>query len=288
MNPTDSLRIFRGAVAVITGGASGIGRALGESLAQRGAAVVLADRQAVLAEEVAGAIQQRAGQASAAELDVRDFGATEKLIQSTVAQHGRLDFLFNNAGIGMGGEVRYYQIEDWHAVLDVNLRGVVNGIQAAYPLMVRQGYGHIVNTASMAGLMPSPGTVGYAASKHAVVGLSTSLRIEAAALGVRVSVLCPGVIRTPILSGGKYGKMLGPVPSEGLEASWERLRPMAPERFAQRVLEAVRKNRPIIVVPSWWKAFWWVNRLSPSLGLYLSRRLYQSFTAKVGEKRGGM
>jgi NAD(P)-dependent dehydrogenase (short-subunit alcohol dehydrogenase family) len=287
MNAIDSLRTFRGAVAVITGGASGIGRALGEALAQRGAAVVLADRQGALAEEVAGAIRKGGGQAAAAELDVRDFAATDKLIQGTLAQHGRVDFLFNNAGIGIGGDVRYYQIDDWYAVLDVNLRGVVNGVQAAYPVMVQQGYGHIVNTASMAGLMPSPGMVSYTTSKHAVVGLSTSLRIEAAALGVRVSVLCPGVIRTPILQGGKYGKMLGPVPPEQLQSYWERLRPMPPERFARQVLEAVRRNRAIIVVPSRWKIFWWLNRLSPSLGMYVSRRLHQGMAdwVKAAERQ---
>src|SRR5439155_13844601 len=103
---------------------------------------------------------------------------------------------------------------DWHKVFDVNLRGVVNGVQAAYPVMLRQGFGHIVNTASVAGLLPTPTIVSYCAAKHAVVGLSTSLRVEAAEAGVRVSVLCPGAIKTPILEGGKYGKMLQPLPPE--------------------------------------------------------------------------
>jgi NAD(P)-dependent dehydrogenase (short-subunit alcohol dehydrogenase family) len=177
--------------------------------------------------------------------------------------------MFNNAGIGIGGPVREYQIEDWYSVLDVNLRGVVNGVQAAYPLMLRQGFGHIVNTASMAGLMPAPGTVSYAASKFGVVGLSTSLRVEAAAAGVRVSVLCPGVVRTPILDhGGLHGKMLPPIPPEVQRRYWERLRPMAPEPFAAKVLRA-------IIVPSWWKILWWINRISPSLGLFISRKLYE-------------
>jgi NAD(P)-dependent dehydrogenase (short-subunit alcohol dehydrogenase family) len=266
------LRTFDGAVAVITGGASGIGRALGEALARRGAAVILADLQADLAEEAAAAIRGGGGRATAAALDVADFPAVERLVRQTVEVHGRLDYLFNNAGIGVVGEARYYDIKDWDRVIDVNLRGVTNGVQAAYPVMLRQGYGHIVNTASLAGLVPFPTVVGYCAAKHAVVGLSTALRVEAAAAGVRVSVLCPGPVRTPILEGGKYGKMVQPVPPELLKAHWERQRPMPADQFAAAALRAVARNRAVIVLPSRWKLFWWLNRLSPSLVLSLGSR----------------
>jgi short-subunit dehydrogenase len=126
-----------------------------------------------------------------------------------------------------------------------------------------------VNTASLAGLFPSPLTVGYCATKHAVVGLSTSLRIEAAAAGVRVSVLCPGPVRTPALvDGGKYGKMLQP---EALKAIVDREHAIPAERFAEKALRAVAKNRAIIVIPARWKVVWWLYRLSPSLGFYLGR-----------------
>jgi NAD(P)-dependent dehydrogenase (short-subunit alcohol dehydrogenase family) len=270
------LRTFQGAVAIITGGASGIGRALGEALVGRGAEVVLADLQSDLAEEVAAKLRASGGKATAKTVDVTDFAAVDALVQETVAGCGRLDYMFNNAGIGIGGEVRYYQIEDWNRVFDVNLRGVANGIQAAYAVMLKQGFGHIVNTASMAGLMPAASVVGYAATKHAVVGLSTSLRIEAAPLGVRVSVLCPGAIQTPILEGGKYGKMLRPVPPEVQRKQWQRLRPMNPDRFAHKVLRAIARNKAIIIVPAWWKILWWLNRLSPVFGFYIGRKLFES------------
>ena len=107
--------------------------------------------------------------------------------------------MFNNAGIAIGGSAHDYGIQEWNQIIDVNLRGVVNGVQAAYCIMIKQGFGHIVNTASITGLMPTPGQVAYSMTKHAVVGLSLSLRAEAALLGIRVSVLCPGAIRTPIL-----------------------------------------------------------------------------------------
>ncbi len=277
MKQDNTLRTFEGAVAIVTGGASGIGRALAKALVRRGAQVVVADLQIDLAEETVAGIRSHGGKATAAELDVTDFPVMNRLVQDTLNVCGRLDYMFNNAGIGIGGEVRLYHIEDWYRVFDVNIRGVANGVQAAYPVMVNQGYGHIVNTASMAGLTPAPMSVGYGASKHAVVGLSSSLRIEAAAVGVRVSVLCPGVIRTPLLDdGGKYGTLLQSIPREVQRELWERLRPMDPDKFAHKVLHAVSRNKAIIVVPSWWKVSWWINRLSPSLGLYLGKKFYDA------------
>lgn len=208
MMPNKAIRIFEEATAIITGGASGIGRALAEELAKRGAEVVLADLQIELAEEAAREIRLAGGQATAWQLDVADFSAMEKLLRETVERTGRLDYIFNNAGIGIGGDVHRHSIEDWNRIIDVNLRGVINGVQGAYKIMRNQGFGHIVNTSSMAGLMPSPGVSSYATTKHAVVGLSKSLRAEAAPAGIRVSVLCPGVIRTPILEGANMAKIL--------------------------------------------------------------------------------
>jgi short-subunit dehydrogenase len=168
--------------------------------------------------------------------------------------------------------------------VDVNLRGVTNGVQAAYQIMLRQGFGHIVNTASMAGLIPSPANVGYATTKHAIVGLSTSLRAEAAPLGIRVSVLCPGFIRTPILQGGEYGKALvdfSPEQQRYLADSVEKLRPMPPDVFAKKALNAVAKNKAIIVLPSWWKLFWWNWRLSPSLSMFFAERTFKDALEKL-------
>ncbi len=283
MESNKSIRIFDGAIAIVTGGASGIGRALAEELAKRGCEVVLADLQIELAEEVASQIQASGDKATAVKIDVTDFSTMEQLVQETAKRAGRLDYIFNNAGIGIGGNVYHYGIEDWNQVVDVNLRGVINGVQAAYKIMMAQGFGHIVNTASMAGLMVSPGGVAYAATKYAVVGLSISLRAEAANMGIRVSVVCPGVIRTPILEGmGKYGKMLINIPPEQMRQLWEKLKPMSPNLFAKKVLNSVAKNKAIIIVPSWWKLYWWINRLSPSLGIFLAQNRFQKVQKELG------
>ena len=243
----------------------------------------MADLQIELAEEVASEIRVSGGKAKAVKTDVTDFPAMERIVQETVKRTGRLDYIFNNAGIVIGGYVSQYGIEDWNQIIDVNLRGVINGIQAAYKIMVAQGFGHIINTASMAGLMPGPGNVAYTTTKHAVVGLSKSLRAEAAQMGVRVSVLCPGVIRTPILEGGgKYGKMLIDIPPEQMRRLLENLKPMSPNIFAKKVLNSVAKNKAIIIVPSWWKLVWWINRLSPSFGIFLAQKRFQKAQKELG------
>jgi NAD(P)-dependent dehydrogenase (short-subunit alcohol dehydrogenase family) len=255
-----------GKVAFITGGASGIGAALATRLADGGAEVWVADRQVEAAQELAQRFTADGKKAHAIELDVRDYPSFERAAADVVQTSGRIDYLFNNAGIGVGGEVDSYTLDDWNDVFDVNLHGVVHGIQAVYPIMIRQHSGHIVNTASMAGLLAGAGMVSYTASKHAVVALSKALRAEADRHGVRVSVLCPGVIRTPILNGGKYGRYEG-VSQETLLKSWEPLRPMAPEKFAERALRAVLRGDAIIIAPTWWKALWLLDRLSPSLSM---------------------
>jgi NAD(P)-dependent dehydrogenase (short-subunit alcohol dehydrogenase family) len=276
MSSEQTLRVFHNATAIITGGASGIGRALAEELARRDCEVVLADLQIELAQEVASKIQDSGGKAEAMKVDVVDFPAVEKLVQTTVKRTGRLDYMFNNAGIAVAGSVDLYGIEDWNYVVDVNLRGVINGVQAAYKRMIAQGFGHIVNTASMAGLMPGPGNVSYTMAKHGIVGLSTSLRAEAAHLGVRVSVICPGVIRTPILEGGKYCRTLIELPLEKVRDMWERLKPMPSDIFAQKVINAVAKNKAIIIFPSWWRRIWWINRIAPTLGIALGQKHYHA------------
>jgi NAD(P)-dependent dehydrogenase (short-subunit alcohol dehydrogenase family) len=292
----EGLRCFDGAVAIVTGAGSGIGAALAEELALRGSEVVLADVDATDAEAVAERIRSRGGRASATHLDVTSAAAFEGVVVETVKRLGRLDYVFNNAGIGVAGPAADYTLDAWDRILGVNLRGVIHGVQAAYPVMIRQGFGHVVNTASMAGLTTSPGMIGYATTKHAVVALSLALRSEAAAHGIRVSVLCPGVIRTPLLQGGKHGIFLGSVPVDRqrqlVGEFFERLRPMAAPVFARKVLDRVARNRAIVIVPGWWRILWWVERASPAFTSFLARKSFERAqqlldeTSGSGQRRG--
>ncbi|HEY3259135.1 MAG TPA: SDR family oxidoreductase, partial [Pseudonocardiaceae bacterium] len=152
-------------VAVITGGASGIGRAIGAALVARGATVVLADIDAEGAELAAKRLTAAGpGTAVAIELDVTDGPAMVAAYQDVHDRHGRLDFAFNNAGIAVAGLAEDLTLEHWDRSIDVNLRGVVHGLHAAYPLMLAQGHGHIVNTASVAGLLAPPIMTPYTAT----------------------------------------------------------------------------------------------------------------------------
>ena len=286
MGSDNGIRIFQGATAIVTGGASGIGRALAEELSRRGCEVVLADLQIELAEEVAKEIDSSGDKVKAVEIDVTNFPALEQLVQETVKRTGRIDYIFNNAGIAIIGSTDHYGIEDWNYITDVNLRGVINGIQAVYTVMISQGFGHIVNTASVAGLMLTPGMVSYSATKHAVVGLSKSLRVEAANFGIRVSVFCPGFVRTAIFEGGgKYGKMLIEWSSEqqkGMMEMVDKYKPMDPNTFAEKALKSVAKNKAIIGVPSWWKLFWWIHRLFPTIGTLHAQKSFQDMQKRFG------
>ena len=271
--------------AIITGGASGIGRALAEELAGAGVQVVLADRQVTLAGEVAAGIRNSGGYATVAELDVRNVNRFNEVVQDTVAELGRLDFLFNNAGIVVIGEASDFEQADWDEVIDVNLSGVTNGILCTYPLMIKQGFGHIVNTASMAGLVPVPGVGNsYVASKHAVVGLSRALRVEAARHGVKISVVCPGAVRTPAMEGkGRYGRMKGDpaIWAEIVKAT--KSITMEPPLFARRVVRAVERNQSIIIEPKIWRLLWYLDRFSPWLNMKLIDLFQTKFHAGLNQ-----
>ena len=263
-----TLRIYQDAVVVMTGGASGIGKTMAQELIRRGATVILADRDRDGAEEAADAMGSRA---SAVACDVTDAAQVQAIIDGAFEEHGRLDYLFNNAGIGIAGSVRKYRLEHWQRVLDVNVNGVIYGIQAAYPRMIEQGFGHIVNTASMAGLLATPGAISYGTSKHAVVGLTKGLRIEAARHNVRVTALCPGFIQTPILTGGKYGGTVDPnSSSHTFERMASSFRPMDAEAFATKTITALQRNPAMLILPWWWRAIHLLYRISPQLVAKLS------------------
>ncbi|HEY6565153.1 MAG TPA: SDR family oxidoreductase, partial [Pirellulaceae bacterium] len=207
----------------------------------------------------ASTIRAAGQRAHACGLDVADEGQFNALIDDIVARHGRLDFLFNNAGINRMGDVRDLGMEHWKQLMDVNLWGVIHGTLAAYRVMVQQRRGHIVNVSSGLGITPAPRNVPYATTKAAVVGLSESLRIEARDLGVRVSVVCPGWIRTPMLDQ-KAVVTPGRSPriSIGRAAALMPWRFITSEQAARTILHGVAGNKPMIVFPFYVRAYCWL------------------------------
>ena len=195
---------YAGKTAVVTGAASGIGRAIAEHALGLGCNLALADVEADALEAVARGLRDRGGDVLAVRADVSVPDDVIALARRTVARFGDVSFLFNNAGVGVvGPRVWERTSEDWRWVLGVNLWGVVHGIQAFLPIMMEQesGPAHIVNTASAAGLLSPPGMAPYVVSKHGVVALSEVLHHELVEVGapVRVSVFCPGLVNTQIV-----------------------------------------------------------------------------------------
>jgi NAD(P)-dependent dehydrogenase (short-subunit alcohol dehydrogenase family) len=260
------------AIAIVTGGGSGIGAALARALVARGDTVVVADIDGAAAERVASELTASSGAqggralASAAKVDVRDAASVQAVVDDTVAAHGRLDLMFNNAGIAVGGDDLELGVAHWDRIIDINLRGVVNGVQAAYPVMAKQRSGSIINTASVAGLIPVPFLSPYVAVKHAVVGLSLSLRGEAKAHNVNVTVVCPGFTDTPILDSTGPDDLPKPRSMrEGAarESAMRMGKLYSPDSLAQDVLRGVERKKAVVVAPRMARVMWRIYRLMP-------------------------
>ncbi len=193
------MRKLSGKVAVVTGGASGIGRAMALGFAAEGMNVVIADVEDEPADRVRQEIGRLGVKALALHTDVADRAAVERLAEMTFSKMGGAHLICNNAGVGTAGPLDRMSDDDWRWVLSVNLEGVIHGVQAFVPRLRDQGQGgHVVNTSSMAGMVATPGLGIYQTTKFAVVGLSESLRLDLEPYDIGVSVLCPAFVRTAL------------------------------------------------------------------------------------------
>ncbi|KHO18563.1 SDR family NAD(P)-dependent oxidoreductase [Mycolicibacterium setense] len=266
-----------GKQAIVTGAGSGIGAALCRALVSAGAEVLCTDIDEGAAARTAAPLGARS-----ARLDVTDAAAVQAAVDDVVERTGRLDLMFNNAGIVWGGDTELLTLDQWNAIIDVNVRGVVHGVAAAYPQMIRQGHGHIVNTASMAGLAAAGQLTSYVMTKHAVVGLSLALRSEAAAHGVGVLAVCPAAVETPILDKGAVGGFVGRdyfLQGQGVKTAYDA------DRLAADTLRAITGNKAILVKPRRAHASWLIARLAPGLMQRLSMRFVASQRAGQAAQR---
>lgn len=211
---------FTGKVALITGGGNGIGRAASVGFAQRGAKVVVVDRDGAAAEATAGIIRQNGGEATAVIADVTKSDDVKAYVKAAIDKFGRIDCFFNNAGIeGKLAPTAEYDEAMFDAVIGVNVKGVFLGLRHVLPEMIRQGSGAVVNTASVAGLVGSPGMPAYVASKHAVIGLTKASAGEVARQGIRVNAVCPGPVDTRMIHD--LEKQIDPGNPDGVGARYQ-------------------------------------------------------------------
>lgn len=249
-----------GKVAVVTGAASGVGAALCRRLAWAGISVIATDVDGkelrLLARSLDGAsFYTRC-------IDVRDDDSIRRLLTGTVADLGRIDYLFNNARIPAPGAFDQLSYDDWQRAIDVNLWGVIHGTRHGFPLMRAQGFGHIVNTASIAGMAPAPRSAAYATTMHAIVGLSTSLRAEAASAGVRVSVAVPGTInRHRFDADSTSSHQTQPTQRNDHNT----IGAVNPDRAAGHIIRGMRKNKQYIVFPRYNRMLVTAYRVFPNL-----------------------
>jgi len=202
-------------VAVITGGASGIGKQTAIKFASKGDQVVVADFNQQLGEETVAQIIKDGGEAIFVKTDVSKYEEVEALVEKTVATYGRIDVMFNNAGIGRVTPVLDQDLKDYHSVINVNQHGVAHGIIAAGKKMRELGIkGVIINTASVFGFLASPGTFAYHASKGAVIMMTKSAALELSVHGIRVLAVAPGAVDTPIIQGYKDQGMVDQMKSK--------------------------------------------------------------------------
>jgi NAD(P)-dependent dehydrogenase (short-subunit alcohol dehydrogenase family) len=245
-----------GRVAVVTGAASGIGRALAETFAAAGSAVVVADIDGREAEVVAAGIRTNGGEADAMVVDVADATSVAELATAVVARFGRVDVLCNNAGVSTFNLIQDQTLDDWRWVFDVNLWGVVHGVQTFLPILRSQGTpAHIVNTASIAGLLSGVAFIGpYSATKAAVVSISETLHQELAIalLPIGVSLLCPSAVNTRVMEserarpaelGAEHRTEVAESVRLAIRDSFTGPTGLTPAQVAVRTLDAIRSGR---------------------------------------------
>lgn len=268
------MKSIEGSVAAVTGAGSGIGRATALALAAAGARVAVTDLRLQSARETVGQIVDAGGEARAYAMDVADPARVRHALAEIQHELGNPSILVNNAGIAVGGLFLDTSLESWQKVVSINLMGVVHCCQAFVPVMALAGRpGHVVNIASMLGYTAMRGVTAYCATKFGVVGFSEALRAELHEHSIGVSAICPGIIRTNIISAGilESAELDVEAKRREIDRLYEK-RNYPPEKVARAVLSAIRRDRAVVpVAPEAWAAYY-LKRWLPGLVRWLGRR----------------
>ncbi len=254
------MRSFENKVAVITGAASGIGRALAQQLAQRGAELALVDVNAPALAETAASVSATGRRVTMHLVDVADAARMEALAEAVVAQHGRVELLVNNAGVSVTGTLEEQSLDDWRWIVGVNLWGVVHGCKFFLPHLRKNTEAHIVNLSSMFGLIGLPTQSSYCATKFAVRGLSEALWAELYGSGIGVTSVHPGGVKTNIVRDSRTADADA---KQQMISRFDRMA-MMPEKAATKILRAVERNQLRVVIAPEARAADWAKRLFPS------------------------
>jgi NAD(P)-dependent dehydrogenase (short-subunit alcohol dehydrogenase family) len=252
-----------GSLVLVTGAGSGIGRATALAFADAGARVLCVDIDRQAAEKTAAACGERDAEADAYEADVADRVAVATLADSVHGEHGPLDVLVNNAGVGMSARFLDMPLEDWDWIVSINIMGAIHMCHAFGPRMVARAHGHVVNVSSGLGYTPTASEPGYGTTKAAVLAFSRSLRADWHGHGVGVSAICPGVIDTPIISHTRFrGEQAAPDRVARVEDLFAK-RGHPPELVATAVLAAVAGDKSVVPVGAESRIGWYISRWAP-------------------------
>ncbi len=263
---------YENKVVVVTGGASGLGMKMGETMGREGAKVVLADINLENLKKTKGSLKEKGIEVEAFAVDVSNLESMKTLVHRVMERYQRIDVMINNAGVGMMGSFCDVPLSDWDRMIDINIKSVIYGCRLVYPIMIKQGQGQIINTASMAGLIPMPGSAPYGMTKHAVVGLSLSLRAEAAAYGIHVSALCPAFVKTAILTDSKTYNIKSSSIQKIVNSSGGSI---SLDDFILEAMSGFRKNQALIVLPKSARKTYRIYRYLPKVFFKASYKIGQ-------------
>ncbi len=276
MSRSSLSKYFQNKAILITGAGAGLGYALTVATLQQGAYVMATDVDDEKLSRLRQDISTDPGQLMTEILDVREKTNFKRCIELVLQNYGKLDILINNAGVCSAGEIANLEDPHWEQVLEINLLGTINGCRTAASVMKKQGFGHIVNVASIAGLVPFPVTAPYNISKAGIVALSRTLRMESGGQEIGVTLVCPGQLGT---------KMFDDLPTVSLSRSVladnNPFKPVNVDIAAIRILYAIKSKKFLLVFPFYARLMWWTSRIFPGMLDVVFRRKMAKFQKEI-------